>query len=182
LEKDKQIAPQKNPIVRLFRRLVAVTDEFREGKFFVREASKILATPLFVVLIVIETTDLIFAVDSIPAILGITTDPFIVYTSNVFAIMGLRSLYFALSGLMQLFHHLHYGLALILVLVGVKMLAKGWDVDIPPGVTLSVVGGVLALSVAASLLLPAKTERAEDPVIPAAPSAECPDNAGPRGD
>src|SRR5262249_33634745 len=138
LEKDKKIEPEKNPVIRLFRRFVSVTPQFRDGKFFVREAGKTLATPLLVVLIVVETTDLIFAVDSIPLILSITTDSFIVYTSNVFAIMGLRSMYFALSGLMALFHHLHYGLALILVLVGIKMLAKAW-VDVEPSVTLGVV-------------------------------------------
>jgi tellurite resistance protein TerC len=176
-DKDKKIEPNKNPVIRLFRRFVSVTPEFRGGKFFVREAGKTLATPLFIVLIVVETTDLIFAVDSIPLILGITTDPFIVYTSNVFAIMGLRSMYFALSGLMAMFHHLHYGLALILVLVGIKMLAKAWDFDVEPSVTLGVVAAILAASITLSLLLPAprkKTHPASEPLATPGPDAAPP--------
>jgi tellurite resistance protein TerC len=130
-----------------------VTPGFEGSKFFVRQAGRILATPLFLVLLVVETTDLIFAVDSIPAVLAITQDRLIVYTSNIFAIMGLRAMYFALKGAMDLFHHLHYGLATILVFVGLKMVLEHW-LHIPIGVALGVVGGVLALSVIASLIWP----------------------------
>jgi len=121
-EKDKEIHPDKNPVLKLFRRLVPVTEDYHADRFFVKQVGHYAATPLFIVLLVVETTDIIFAVDSIPAILGITMDPFIVYTSNVFAILGLRALYFALAGVMRLFHHLHYGLSAILVFVGAKML------------------------------------------------------------
>ncbi len=122
MEKDKEIHPEKNPLIRLFKKYFPTTDQYDGDKFFVKRGTQLLATPMFVVLLVVEFTDVIFAVDSIPAILAITDDPFIVYTSNVFAILGLRSLYFALAGIMQLFHYLHYGLAFILTFVGVKML------------------------------------------------------------
>ncbi len=160
MEKDKEIHPEKNPVLRLFRRFMPVTERYEGGSFFVRRDMKLLATPLFIVLLMVETTDVIFAVDSIPAILAITSDPFIVYTSNVFAILGLRSLYFALSGIMRLFHHLHYGLSIILGFVGVKMVLS--DIfKIPIGVSLGVIAGVLALSVIASLLWPKKENAAE---------------------
>src|SRR5262249_57277124 len=110
-EKDQEVDPSRNPVLKLSRKLLPVTDHYEGNKFLVRKQGKLFATPLFVVLLAVETTDILFATDSIPAILAITRDPFIVYTSNVFAIHGLRSLYFALSGLMKLFHHLHYGLA-----------------------------------------------------------------------
>jgi tellurite resistance protein TerC len=158
LEKDKKIEPEKNVVLKLFRRMMPIAPQFEEGKFFVRHAGKLIATPLFVVLIVVETTDLIFAVDSIPAILAITNDPFIVYTSNVFAILGLRSMYFALAGLMRLFHYLHYGLAIVLVFVGAKMLVAAIEVKVPIGVTLGVVVGVLTLSVLISIVFPVKTK------------------------
>ena len=116
------------------------------------------ATPLAVVLIVVETTDLLFATDSIPAVLAVTRDPFIVYTSNVFAILGLRSLYFALAGMIETFHFLHYGLSLILIFIGVKMLASGY-VQIPIGVALGVVAGILLISILLSLLLPKKKHK-----------------------
>ena len=121
-KKDRKLEPEKNPVVKLFRRIMPVTDELHGGKFFVKLDGKRYATPLFLVLLVVETTDLIFAVDSIPAILAITQDEFIVYTSNVFAILGLRSLYFALAGMIDKFRFLSVGLALILIFVGVKML------------------------------------------------------------
>ena len=155
MEKDKEIHPEKNPMLRLFRRFMPVTESYEGGNFFVRRDAKLLATPLFVVLLMVETTDVIFAVDSIPAILAITSDPFIVYTSNVFAILGLRSLYFALAGVMKLFHHLHYGLSRILGFVGVKMLLSDMY-KIPIVASLCVIMGVLVLSVAASLLWPKK--------------------------
>jgi tellurite resistance protein TerC len=124
------------------------------GKFIVRQ-NGLFATPLLLVLIVVETTDLVFAVDSIPAVLAISRDSFIVYTSNVFAILGLRSMYFALAGLMDIFHYLSYGLSVILSFIGVKMLISGY-IHIPTGWALGVVVGVLALSVIASVLWPKK--------------------------
>lgn len=152
-EETKEIHPERNPVIKIFRRFFPVTNEYVNGKFFVRQNSKLFATPLFIVLLVVETTDLIFAVDSIPAILSITQDPFIVYTSNVFAILGLRALYFTLSSIIRLFHLLNYGLAIILVFVGVKMLLEG-ILEIPIGISLVVVIGILVLSVIASLIFP----------------------------
>jgi tellurite resistance protein TerC len=152
-EKDKEIHPDKNPLLKLFRRLVPVTEDYHADHFFVKQAGHYAATPLFIVLLVVETTDVIFAVDSIPAILGITMDPFLVYTSNVFAILGLRALYFALAGVMRLFHYLHYGLSAILVFVGAKMLLA--DVyKLPVGVALGVIAGILLIAVIASLMRP----------------------------
>lgn len=150
LQKERKIQPERNPVLRLFHRWVPFTDDYAEGRFFVRRAGRYFATPLFIVLIVVETTDVIFAVDSIPAILAITLDPFIVYTSNVFAILGLRALYFALAGVMGLFHHLHYGLSAILVFVGIKMLLADLY-KIPVGIALSVVAGILLFSVIFSI-------------------------------
>jgi len=159
LEKDKELHPEKNPALRLFRRLMPVTEHYEEDHFFVRRGATLFATPLFVVVLLVETTDLIFAVDSVPAVLAITLDPFIVYTSNVFAILGLRSLYFALAGVMQMFNHLHYGLSAILVFVGAKMLLA--DVyHVPIGAALGVVAGLLLLSIVASILQPRKEEAA----------------------
>lgn len=151
--KDKQIHPERNPILRVFRRMMSVTAEFRGKHFFVREGATWLATPLFVVLILVETSDIIFAVDSIPAIFAVTKDPFLVFTANVFAILGLRSLYFALAGVMRLFHHLHYGLSVILVFVGIKMILA--DIyKVPIGVSLGLIGLIIALSIIASLVWP----------------------------
>lgn len=166
-EKDKEVHPESNPVLKLFKRFFAVTPRIEGEKFFIKENGKKLATPLFVALIVIETTDVIFAVDSIPAILAITTDPFLVYSSNVFAILGLRALYFALAGLMRLFHHLHYGLSAILILVGVKMLAHDFY-KMPIGLALGAIVGILALSIAASLIWPVKEKEIPptDPVNP----------------
>ena len=153
MEKDKEIHPDKNPVLKLFRRLVPVTEDYHADHFFVKQAGHYAATPLFIVLLVVETTDVIFAVDSIPAILGITVDPFLVYTSNVFAILGLRALYFALAGVMQLFHYLHYGLSAILVFVGAKMLLA--DVyKLPVGVALGVIAGILLMAVLVSVMRP----------------------------
>jgi len=157
-QQETEIHPENNPVLKLFRRFVPVAPQYEGRKFFVKRGAQWIATPLAVVLIVVETTDLMFATDSIPAILAITRDPFIVYTSNVFAILGLRSLYFALAGMMEVFHYLHYGLSVILIFIGVKMLASEYF-HIPIGVALSVVGGILVISVIASLLFPArKTE------------------------
>jgi tellurite resistance protein TerC len=124
-EHGKEIHPDANPVLKLFRRMMPVTEKYEGGKFFVRRNGRLFATPLFVVLLFIETTDLIFAVDSIPAVIAISNKMFIVYTSNVFAILGLRALYFAVAGAMQMFRYLHYGLSAILVYVGLKMLVGG---------------------------------------------------------
>jgi tellurite resistance protein TerC len=154
-EGDSEIHPEKNPVLRLFRKFVPVTKDFKGDKFFVRRPG-LFATPLFIVLLVVETTDVIFAVDSIPAILAITLNTFVVYTSNVFAILGLRAMYFALAGMLEVFHYLHYGLAVILMLVGAKMLASNY-VEIPTTMTLGTIGVVLTVSVAASLLKPRRS-------------------------
>src|ERR687888_2768177 len=159
-EKDKEIHPDKNPVLKLFRRLVPVTEDYHADRFFVKQDGQYTATPLFIVLLVVETTDVIFAVDSIPAILSITVDPFLVYTSNVFAILGLRALYFALAGVVRLFHYIHYGLSAILVFVGAKMLLA--DIyKIPIGMALGVVAGILLISVLAPIAQPRQGERAE---------------------
>jgi tellurite resistance protein TerC len=157
LQRNKEIHPEKNPVLRLFRRFMPVTEGYADGKFFVKRNGRRLATPLLIVVLVVETTDVMFAVDSIPAILAITQDPFIVYTSNVFAILGLRSLYFALAGIMRLFHYLPYGLSAVLVFVGVKMLLADFY-KIPIGIALGVVVGVLTLSVIASIIWPPAAE------------------------
>ncbi len=151
--KEENVHPERNIILRLFTRLFPVSKSFEDGKFFIREKGRLLATPLFVVLLVVETTDVIFAMDSIPAILAITTDPFIVYSSNVCAILGLRSLYFALAGIMGIFRYLHYGLSIILMFVGVKMIIADY-IKIPIVIALSVVAGVLVISILASVLIP----------------------------
>jgi len=148
------VDPSKNPILKLFRRWVPVTDDYVGAKFFVRRPG-LFATPLFVVLLVVETTDILFAVDSIPAILAITLNAFIVYTSNVFAILGLRSMYFALAGMMDLFQYLHYGLSCVLIFVGLKMLGS-YYINLPTWVALVVVAGVLGTSVLVSVLAPKK--------------------------
>jgi tellurite resistance protein TerC len=157
---EHQIDPAANPVVKLFRRWMPVTKDYHGGRFFVRnrdDGGRLNATPLLVVLLVIETTDVLFAVDSIPAILAITLKAFIVYTSNVFAILGLRSMYFAVAGLMKIFRFLHYGLAVILILVGLKMLLSDY-VDIPITATLGVVAGVLLVSITLSILFPEKSK------------------------
>ena len=155
-KKDEEIHPERNPVVRLFKRWMPVTSDYRAGRFFVRENGILMATPLFVVLLLVEFTDLIFAVDSIPAIFAVTQDPFIVYTSNVFAILGLRSLYFALSGVMGKFHYLKMGLGVVLTFVGVKMLLGHTPWKIDTRVSLGVIVMVLAASVVASWLWPKK--------------------------
>jgi tellurite resistance protein TerC len=137
--------------------LLPVTETFEGDRFFVRRPG-LYATPLLVVLVIVETTDLLFATDSIPAVLAITLKAFIVYTSNVFAVMGLRSMYFALAGMMEVFHYLHYGLALVLIFIGAKMLLADYF-PIPTGIALGVVTGLLVVSVGASLLNP-KTRKA----------------------
>jgi tellurite resistance protein TerC len=150
---EQHIDLSRNPVLRLFRRLMPVVEAYHAERFFVRQGGRWAATPLIPVLILIETTDVIFAVDSVPAILAISTDPFIVYTSNMFAILGLRSLFFLLAGVMGLFRFLKVGLSIVLVFVGSKMVLVEFY-KIPVGVSLAVVGTVLAASVLVSLLIP----------------------------
>jgi len=154
LQGKQEIHPDKNPVLKMFRKIMPVTKEYEGGKFFVRRPG-LYATPLFIVLLVVETTDIIFAVDSIPAVLAITLNAFIVYTSNIFAILGLRSMYFALAGLIDLFHYLHYGLSVVLIFVGVKMLGAHYF-EIPTVWALAIVLTVLGASIGASLALPKK--------------------------
>ena len=151
---EKKIHPEKNIVLRLFRRVFPVTKDYVGGHFFTR-GHGISATPLFVVLLVIETTDILLTVDSVPAVLAITLNAFIVYTSNAFAILGLRSMYFALAGMMELLHYLHYGLSVVLILTGIKMLVSHY-VNIPTEWTLATVLFVLGTSVLASLMNPKK--------------------------
>lgn len=151
LQKDHEIHPEKNPVLKLVRRFFPTTPDYVGSRFFTKLDGRTAATPLFIVLLMVETTDLIFAVDSVPAVLAITRDPFIVYTSNVFAILGLRSMFFALAGVMKLFHFLHYGLSAVLVFVGAKMLAADF-LPIPIWVSLAVIAGVLGTAIIASLI------------------------------
>ncbi|GIV97018.1 MAG: membrane protein [Herpetosiphonaceae bacterium] len=175
LHRNREIHPERNPLVRLFRRIMPVTEGYEGEKFFVRRAGKLMATPLFLVLLIVESTDLVFAVDSIPAIFAITQDPFIVYTSNVFAILGLRSLYFLLAGVMDKFIYLKLGLSVVLAFVGVKMVLM--DIyKIPTVVSLLVVLSILGLAIAASIVksrrtggasvpMPVRSQRAGQPTV-----------------
>jgi tellurite resistance protein TerC len=155
---EVQVEPAKNPVLRLFRRFVPMTSSYHGKRFFVREAGRRLATPLLLVILVVEATDIVFAVDSIPAVFGVTQDSFIVFTSNIFAILGLRALYFLIAGLMTQFHYLGYGLGMVLAFVGAKMLLEPWY-PIPVEISLGVVLAILAAAVAASLLFPARDPR-----------------------
>ncbi|MBW3623468.1 MAG: TerC family protein [Armatimonadetes bacterium] len=156
--KEEEIHPENNPVFNLFRRLFPLTPDYVDGKFFVREAGRLFATPLALVLVMIETTDLVFALDSIPAIFGITRDPFIVYSSNIFAILGLRSLYFLLAGVIGMFRYLQVGLSGVLIFIGVKMLISGFY-HIPIVASLGVVFAILATSILTSLRASAKEAR-----------------------
>ncbi|MBI3260167.1 MAG: TerC family protein [Ignavibacteriae bacterium] len=157
IQQEQQIQPEKNPVLKLLRRVIGVSKYYSEDKFFVRRMGYTFATPLFVVLVLIETTDLLFAVDSIPAVLAVSSNPFIIYTSNIFAILGLRTLYFALAGLVNIFHYLNLGMSVILMFIGVKMVLS--DIyKIPIAVALGVIVGILVISIAASLLMPKKEE------------------------
>lgn len=160
---ETEVHPDRNPLLKLFRRFVPMTSDYRGKHFFVREGGRLLATPLLLVLVVVEATDVVFAVDSIPAIFGITHDPFIVFTSNIFAILGLRALYFLLAGLMHKFRYLSFGLGLVLVFIGVKMLIHDWF-EIPITASLGVVAFLLGGSIALSLLRPAPPETVPDPL------------------
>jgi tellurite resistance protein TerC len=150
--KDEELHPEDNPLVKLFKRLMPVAPDYEGAKFFIRRAGQLMATPLLIVLLVVESTDLIFAVDSIPAIFAVTQDPFIVYTSNVFAILGLRSLYFLLAGVIDKFHYLKLGLSAVLTFVGVKMLLTDTAYKIPIFVSLGVIAAILTVAVVASLV------------------------------
>ncbi|MBX7042516.1 MAG: TerC family protein [Ignavibacteria bacterium] len=160
-QKNEGIDPDKNPVVRFFKKFIPVTDEYNKEKFFLIKNGKRFATPLFIVLLMVETTDLIFAVDSIPAIFAITQDPFIVFTSNAFAILGLRSLYFALAGVIYKFYYLKAGLSVILVFVGIKMMLI--DIyKIPIGISLGFVSLVILISVIASVIKNRKLSESTD--------------------
>jgi tellurite resistance protein TerC len=169
------VEPEANPVLRLLRRVIPVTTRYRGDRFFVREAVRPgepvrrVATPLFVVLVLVESTDVVFALDSIPAIFGVTRDPFLVYSSNVFAILGLRSLYFVLAGVIGRFHLLRYGLALVLMFVGTKMLVSDWY-HVPIGVALGVVATILAGSVLLSLVVPPRAAGPGEPARAAPPA------------
>lgn len=149
--KDEELHPEGNPLVKLFRRFMRVSPQYAGDKFFVRQAGLLMATPLFLVLLIVESTDLVFALDSIPAIFAVTEDPFIIYTSNVFAILGLRSLYFVLAGVIDKFHYLKLGLSVVLTFVGIKMVIAEFY-KIPIGVSLGVIAAILTISILASLL------------------------------
>ena len=153
-------APDRNPAVRLASRIFPIARELHAQHFFVRLEGRLHATPLFLVLLVVETTDLLFAFDSIPAVFGVTHDSFIIYTSNVFAILGLRAMYFLLAAIIPSFRFLNYGLSTVLVFIGLRMLVEKW-IEIPIGVALSIVVGILAVAVAASLI-PARRVNPED--------------------
>ena len=166
----EELEPEKNPVVRLFRRFMPVSDSYDGQKFFTKKNGVLMATPLFLVLIIVETTDLIFAVDSIPAIFAVTQDAFIIFTSNVFAILGLRALYFVLGGVIDKFHYLKLGLSVVLAFVGIKMLLPdasqlllGYSYKIPTAISLGVVASVIAIAVIASLVRANRLEQAATP-------------------
>jgi tellurite resistance protein TerC len=167
---DDELHPDQNPVLRIFRRFFPVTPEYREHYFFVREAGRLFATPLFLVLLVVESSDVVFAVDSIPAIFAITEDPYIVFTSNIFAILGLRSLYFLLAGFVARFTYLKPSLAAVLVFVGGKMAAVD-VVKLHPAVSLGVVVGILAIGIVASALAGRAKGRAGSVARPSEPGA-----------
>ncbi|MEW6085086.1 MAG: TerC family protein [Chloroflexota bacterium] len=158
--KDTELNPDQNLLLRIFRRIFPVTETYEGDKFFVRRAGKLFATPLFIVLLVVESTDLVFAVDSIPAIFAVTDNAFIVYTSNVFAILGLRSLYFLLAGVVDKFHYLKLGLSVVLVFVGIKMVIVDFY-KIPIGLSLGVIAAILTTSIVASLIRSRQQEKLE---------------------
>jgi tellurite resistance protein TerC len=156
LHKSEEVHPENNPLIKLLRRIMPVTENYEGDRFFIRRAGTLMATPLFLVLLMVESTDLIFAVDSIPAIFAVTNDPFIVYTSNVFAILGLRSLYFLLANVVDKFQYLKLGLSVVLSFVGIKMVMV--DIyKIPVGVSLGIIASILAISIIASLWKARKT-------------------------
>jgi tellurite resistance protein TerC len=153
---DEEIDLDKNPVLKFSKKVLPTTEDYDGGNFFVKRGGQLLVTPLFVVLLVVETSDIMFAIDSVPAVLGISIDPLIVYSSNIFAILGLRALYFALAGCMLLFHYLTHGVSFILVFIGAKMMLSG-VYEIPVGIALGVIAIVLASSIALSILMPPKS-------------------------
>jgi len=157
---DEEVDPEANRILRLVRRLLPVTEQYEGDKFFVRRAGRRMATPLFAALITIELSDIMFAIDSVPAILAVTTDPFVVLTSNAFAILGLRSLYFVLAGMLDRFVYLRLGLGAILIVAGLKMLTSGF-IEVPIAISLAVIGGILAVSLIASLIVTRRSPAGE---------------------
>lgn len=170
-QKHKEIYPERNFLLRLVKRFAPMAEGYEDDQFFIRRQGRLLVTPLFLVLLVVETTDLIFAVDSIPAVLAITHDPFIVYSSNVFAILGLRALYFALSGLLEIHRYLHHGLVAILIFVGTKMLLT--DIyKMPVSMALGIVGLILFISVASSMLIPPGVQVSPSPAPSPSPATE----------
>jgi tellurite resistance protein TerC len=154
-DSEKEVDPEKNPFIAFLRKFLPLTNKFQKEKLFVKERGRYLATPMFIVMLVLVITDVMFAFDSIPAVLAITSDPFIAFTSNMMAVMGLRSMFFVIEGLIKIFHYINYGLAVILSFIGVKLLVADWF-HIGVGLTLGVIGTVLAVSIAASLIWPKK--------------------------
>jgi tellurite resistance protein TerC len=173
VQKETEVHPERNPVLRLFRKLVPLVPEYEGQRFFVRRASRLMATPLMLVLVLVEATDVVFAVDSIPAIFGITRDPFIVFTSNIFAILGLRALYFLLASVVGRFHYLKFGLGLVLVFIGAKMVASDL-VHVPIGLSLGVVAALLGGSVLLSALFPQRPGPPVDAAQEVAGAAEPP--------
>ncbi len=165
-QEDTDIQPEENPVVRVVTRYIPITRHFEGKKFFTRVEGRLMGTLLLLVLVIVEVTDLVFAVDSIPAIFAITTNTFIIYTSNVFAILGLRSMYFLLAGVVEKFQYLRMGLAIVLTFIGVKMLIEAFHIVIPVRVSLVVVATVLLASVAASILWPKEAEMDIDVDLP----------------
>ncbi len=156
VQKDTSVDPEKNALLKIFRKIFPVSETLHGDRLFIKQNGRLMATPLFMVLLVIESSDLIFAVDSIPAVLAISKDVFIVYTSNIFAILGLRSLYFAMSGIMDYFRFLKVGLAFVLSFVGLKMLASYFHFEIPILLSLSIIVTILVVSILASVLIKKK--------------------------
>jgi len=167
-QKEEEVDPEKNPVLKIFRKFVPLTKNYHGHSFFKKVEGKRLATPLLMVLVVIEATDIIFAMDSVPAILSITRNTFIVFTSNIFAILGLRSMYFALAGIIQKLRFLNYGLSAILVFLGIKMIISSktffglnvpfLGIEIPIGISLGVIAGILAIAALASFIWPEKKD------------------------
>ncbi len=170
VHRDEEIHPERNPLIRFFRRLMPVTEGYVGDKFFIRRAGAVMATPLFLVLLIVESTDLVFAIDSIPAIFAVTNDPFIVYTSNVFAILGLRSLYFMLAGAITKFHYLKPALAVVLVFVGMKMVIVE-IYKIPVALSLGIIASVLGVAVLASLWHNQRQAQLQEGAVPPGPRA-----------
>jgi TerC family integral membrane protein len=167
---EEEVEPGKNPLLRILRRQMPVSEGYHGTSFFVRDAGRLMATPLLVVLIIVETTDVLFAFDSIPAIFGITRDPLIIYTSNICAILGLRSLYFLLASVMNTFQYLRFGVSAVLVFVGAKMLVEMAELHVPIGASLGVVGLLLGGSVLASVYFPSETSEPAPVPAPESPS------------